>query len=828
MRHFLQKFDFRSSAYERPTQQWVCGHAFDGQECRIGPDRRGRCRADYECEPKKDGDRWSCTRASSRGGTCADGPLPDGRCCRAIPRCVPVRSLRGRRGRTVTWMVVLAIGLLILAFQEPAVTRLLSPGAMTLHHGEVGSCGTCHEHLSEGPLGWIEAAFAPADSLNGSKQCLSCHKMGENALRPHSLAADILAETSKEIAARGGASAVPVTLKLAGALFAPPGRESGPLACANCHKEHRGQDFDQTSMSNGRCQSCHSVKFKSFSAGHPSFADYPFSRRTRINFDHVSHIERHFEKAGRHKAPSTCTDCHSPAADGGLMLVEGFATTCSACHLDQVEGTAQVGPKGIAFLVVPGLDLIELRARGAAVGEWPEWSEQPISPFMKALWSGDAALSSDLERLESLDLLDLTEASEADIQAIERMVWAVKRLIYDLYVSGAADAAPPLTHVLAEELDRSALVRLLGNLPFDVVRALQMAWFPNLFEELERHRQGLPVPIPGDDDIVGEGPPTTSVGPTDSDGPADQSNILNEVGDEILADDQSDILTEESDEILSEDEILAAEDDEILAEEDGDILSEEDGDILSENDILADEDEEILSDDEADILADGEEEDILKDQEIAFEDAPADTDDVAERPEDTVATAPEVDAESWTELGGWYRRDYALYYKPVGHADRFIRTWLDLTAPAFGTPAEPVAGAVFAALTSRDSPGSCVKCHSVDREADGTMNVKWHPVRADGAWRNATIFSHATHFSLLDDKGCLTCHALTRGADYAGSYKGNDPYEFASNFATLDIQTCANCHKKERAGEACILCHQYHVGNIETRAVPTEMMVRTE
>ena len=40
------------------------------------------------------------------------------------------------------------------------------------------------------------------------------------------------------------------------------------------------------------------------------------------------------------------------------MAVAPFEQTCTACHLDQIIGKERVsGPKGIAFLTLPGLDL---------------------------------------------------------------------------------------------------------------------------------------------------------------------------------------------------------------------------------------------------------------------------------------------------------------------------------------------------------------------------------------------------------------------------------------------------------------------------------------
>ncbi len=678
------------------------------------------------------------------------------------------------------WAVTLTIGLLFVTLGGAGMTKVLSPGPVTLHHGEVGNCGTCHMKFAEGPGGWIHAAFAPTDTLAESKQCLACHEMGEEALRPHSLPRGVLANLTEEIKGRGNAAnSVPLSLTVAHALFTVPDEAADSLACATCHKEHKGQDFDQTTMSNRRCQACHSVQFASLSDGHPEFELYPYMRRTRVNFDHVAHIARHFEKAGREKAPATCTDCHTPAENGRKMLVGTFARTCAACHLEQIEGIGQVGAKGISFLVVPGLDVIELKNRGAAIGEWPDWSEQKITPFMKVLLAREAGLVPDLERLESVDLLDLTEASDADIEAIERLAWAVKALIHDLIVSGVEELKIPFSNAFGQELDRIALSRLFGVVPLDVIRSAQGAWFPSLYREVAQYRQGVRVPMVGDSEAARLSPEAgESDVPQESDSP-DSGDILAEAEGDILAD-EGDILADEGD---------------ILADE-GDILADE-GDILAEGEILTEQDESGMG---------------IENKE----------------PEKELRIAPPSDAEEWTTLGGWYRRDFALYYRPVGHADRFVRTWADLSGQTYGTSAEPPGSAVFATLTNKDAPGRCTKCHSVDREANGVLKVKWKPALPTPGERTATIFSHATHFSMLDDKGCLTCHALATKADYAGSYADNDPHSFASNFSRLEIGICADCHVPARAGNSCLLCHQYHVGTFRTRAVPTEMKMTAE
>ena len=697
----LQKFDFKSSNYERPTQHWVCGNISTGKVCPIGPDGRGKCRATFECEPIKEGDRWSCTRSKSTGGKCKAGPRPDGSCCLPITKCVPVQTVRGMRGRVVVWALSLTVGLIIIATHGLGAVNLLSPGGLTLKHGEVGTtCDTCHEAFGSGLSGWIHEAFAPSDPAGTSKKCLSCHEMGAAPLQAHSLPRSALDQSALEMATLEKVKVAPVALEFARSLFGSPRKIAEELACTNCHKEHKGTEFDKTTMSDDRCQSCHTVRFASLSMGHPEFINYPYSRRTRLQFDHVSHISRHFEKAGKDKAPETCTNCHEPDDNGRKMKVKGFAVTCSAYHLEQITGVGQVGQKGISFFSAPGLDIVELRAQGAAIGEWPEWSEAKITPFMKVLLARDEAIAADFDRLDSLDLLDLVGASPEDIAAVERLAWGVKGLLHDLIGSGLDDVHQPMADAMGLELDSVAVSRMLGVMPLDVVVAAQNAWFPNLYQEVSLHRQDTRVEIPGGDDV-------------------EESVVA--APEEVDTSDTSDILSDED----------------ILGDDDEDILGDDDGDILGDDDEISfDDDDEISFDDD----------------EIAFDD---DEDDAEEDDEDVEQEfAPsEVDAEAWAKGGGWFRRDFTLFYRPVGHSDRFVRTWLELSGLTMGTSAETVGGVVFETLASKESPGRCTKCHSIDREDQDVLKVKWYGARFDQQYREATVFSHITHFSLLDEKG---------------------------------------------------------------------------
>ena len=130
--------DFDAQNYARPNQNWICGHACDGNACRRGPDAKGRCCATAECEPVlelKPGEtkgRWRCTRV---GGACEAGPLPDGNCCRPIAKCSPVPTLRLLRGRVTLAVIAASCAVLLVVLGNPSWrNRFINPGEISQPH----------------------------------------------------------------------------------------------------------------------------------------------------------------------------------------------------------------------------------------------------------------------------------------------------------------------------------------------------------------------------------------------------------------------------------------------------------------------------------------------------------------------------------------------------------------------------------------------------------------------------------------------------------------------------------------------------------------------
>jgi hypothetical protein len=484
MRRLLQSIIHNRKRYDRPHDEWTCGRLAEGCPCICGPGTNGECRATSQCLPARQGDRWVCTRAISLGGACNPGPQPDGSCGCPVPPCRPVRSLRANRGQASWLAATLALGVGILALWGQTRLGWSNPGPLTSQHAvSAQQCTACH---LETPVITMTAAARGARSLEHDELCLQCHELGPAAHSPHGLGTAELAALSREQSPPTGSS--PLVLRAMRALGAP-----ADPACASCHREHQGADFNLKLMADQQCQVCHQVQFEGFASGHPEFDGYPYVRRTRMQFDHVAHFQRHFSDARLGvRGPTSCAHCHEPAPDGGKMLVRGFEQGCAPCHSTQIEGANRAGVKGIAFLRLPGIDLAALAQAGHETGEWPVDSEGGITPFMRWLLEGDEAASAALESLGAMNPGNLQAATAEQKAAAAQLLWSIKGLFADLVVEGQ----PVLLRRLGAT-NRAVASGSIGGFPPDVALAAQQAWLPNLLAEVAAHRSGAKVPRSG-------------------------------------------------------------------------------------------------------------------------------------------------------------------------------------------------------------------------------------------------------------------------------------------------------------------------------------------
>ena len=486
MRRLLQSIIYNRKLYDRPQDEWTCGRAAEGCPCILGPGKQGECRATAQCLPAKKGDRWVCTRAISLGAACVPGPQPDGTCGCPVPPCRPKRSLRAQRGR-LTWLVVcLGLGVLLLALWGQSSDEWSNPGPLTAQHAmSTQRCTDCHW---SGPKIPISAAARAAHLHQNDQLCIKCHDLGANGESPHgATSAMLLALAQAQLPATAPR---PLLLSAARNMGRP-----AELACATCHREHQGPDFNLKHMADQQCQVCHQAAFTGFATGHPEFTGYPYVRRTRLEFDHTAHFQKHFsDPRSPAPAPTSCLQCHEPAQNGRQMLARGFEQSCAQCHARQIEGESRAGAKGLVFLRLPGFDVATLKSAGAQVGEWPAFCDGDLTPFMRWLLEGDDTARAALATLGTQNLNDLAKATPPQKAAAAELLWSVKGLLADLVTHGQQ----VIMHRLAQPGKAGApAMRNTGQFSADVALAAQRAWLPNLLNEVAAHRRGEnPAPAP--------------------------------------------------------------------------------------------------------------------------------------------------------------------------------------------------------------------------------------------------------------------------------------------------------------------------------------------
>lgn len=806
--HFLQAFRRRRSGTKTAAagsgvQPWLCGRLGPNEACRAGPSARGRCGSRYACEPSPDGEGWRCRRADKEGGPCAGGPLENGTCRIPEPPCRPVRTLRAKREVAAKWVAVVTAGAVALAISHVSDLQLFTPGPLTTAHGSIGACKTCHTGVADGQLGWLHAVFASADTHADSKACLTCHKMPETALQPHGLSEGELAQISELLSADRKDASASLVVRLSGTLFPIGGTERGEVFCATCHREHKGMTNDLKILSDAQCHTCHKVQFKNFGKDHPEFENFPFNRRTRIAFDHAGHFGKHFpelrdKKNDQTKAiPAGCDSCHTSSADTRHMGVKPFAEVCSTCHIGQIVGKDRAtGPKGIALLTLPGIDLETLRDKKAAIGEWPEDSEGEITPLMRLLIGYDDERRKMLAAVDDLDLLDLTEASDNQLEAVEKLVWEIKSLVHALVTSSASDVLQKIGTAAGARVDTDLIGKLTANMPHDVLMNAQREWLPNLNAEIENRPSGVTTTPPW----------TRSVPLGRGAHPALRSGLSQDAIAQLRQPDQN------------------------SQQFDG-WRVDPFGRLIKGNQPPADPDAEEPEDKQEPEPAKAAPEPEAKPEPKTAEpkERPEKSAKQAKEPEKSpdqapVASAAVVDAEDWAAFGGWYRKDFSILYKPTGHRDGFLRAWLDFSGRLHTGKKENLVSPVFAMLTSKDAQGQCTKCHSVDKGPNGSRTVNWRPSSLATRSNKFTNFDHEPHFGLVGDKGgCLTCHKLDDKPGFMDTYKATDPAKHRSNFKQVKKEACSSCHGTEVARQDCLLCHTYHVNGVTTPITMTKI-----
>lgn len=802
MKFRLQLFGFDQSAYERPAQKWVCGWASQGAPCHRGPDAKGHCCGGFVCQPKQNGSRWECARSAAAGGACANGPLPDGSCCQSIVTCRPVRSWRARRGLVVAWTLALTAG--ILCFGLSHWSHFVSPGPLSgahaaiLAHGTAAGCAACHT----APHNWMNSL--DRDRLADSRLCLKCHQnesqfhRGDLAMLPHGLPASQLGPHTSAAATPAMAAYYTYSVSFASSPTAP----TSQIACATCHHEHQDPHGKLASLDNQTCQACHAKQFHSFADGHPEFTQHKFVSNHSILFSHATHQSQHF---GSDKFE--CAACHTPTSDGRITTAS-FESSCARCHSDHFNGKAEPSASGVVLLQIPALDLDTLKSLKVDIGQWPKYEGDPpvrLTPFMRLLLGAEN--SDYLAHLPS-DLGQLSDATDEQIAAVQQLAWAIKSLLNGAGTD-VTSLRPRLAGGLGREVSPVQFAQLTAGLSTDDIKAAADRWLPQLATELQkpfekwnpslRPKKVAPpasAPSPSapkkapSDDLFNSSAPEAS---------PQAVAVVTSATIPIYADDLFNDSSPATKPSAPSPAPAAA------PAKGGDDLFNDSGPATKPA---------AAPPTPAKAPAAGGDDLFNGDAAApATKPAPAPAPPAAPAPAAVVPSAPVLSP------SGWERNDdrYALIYHPTGHANTFLRAWLELAIPASAAPPTPWQSQ----LLSADVGGTCTKCHSPTASGSSAA-VAWSPDSPKLLRRDFVKFSHRPHLLEPALQNCSACHAMAGPTDAPASI------DLVSGFKFIQKQSCAACHAPTLASDSCLTCHNYHVTPMAEAAAVDAVSLRAK
>jgi len=183
--------------------------------------------------------------------------------------------------------------------------------------------------------------------------------------------------------------------------------------------------------------------------------------------------------------------------------------------------------------------------------------------------------------------------------------------------------------------------------------------------------------------------------------------------------------------------------------------------------------------------------------------------------------APEIDdKEDSNKLSGWFfgedsNGDEAIFYKPKGHADIILRSWIEQLLLISRNKSNEHIEAAVEQLMEQKGPGSCGKCHAAglnDKQLNqSSFQFSWG--YASKSETGTILYSHKPHINLMgSEEGCDNCHQFNRKADTVSYYKnrGKNPYEYQNPFSDIRKESCSECHTQDQIVSDCTTCHRYH------------------
>lgn len=186
--------------------------------------------------------------------------------------------------------------------------------------------------------------------------------------------------------------------------------------------------------------------------------------------------------------------------------------------------------------------------------------------------------------------------------------------------------------------------------------------------------------------------------------------------------------------------------------------------------------------------------------------------------------------------GGVYVRnaDLSLRYHPTGHADPYVKQWLDVAIDvANRRPGQKSAIdemlTVFSEPNAAGGPstrgpvssGRCLSCHTTSSTSKGKQFIQWDARSPQQSMRLLTRFAHRPHVLENQVTSCRECHQLndirvktTVAHSKTSSEHAADimlgTFQPRQDFQPLSKANCTACHNQSLKSNACTTCHDYH------------------
>ncbi|MGV3484167.1 MAG: cytochrome c3 family protein [Planctomycetaceae bacterium] len=347
------------------------------------------------------------------------------------------------------------------------------PGALSTPHAQIlaarlatDACAACHPQAGASPLQWILSGHESVSALQ-SDRCMDCHHTRlprQYARTAHNLSPAQLQRLSH--------AAQQVTRVGLGPDLSRPPFPVEDVACAACHREHAGADAKLTALSDAQCQTCHSNRYTSFASDHPSWGDWPYSRKETLSFDHQSHSQRHFSSKRDADGSTTsfdCMRCHTATESGDFSRISSYATACGTCHDPSLE---QQTSERLDLFVVPSL----IEPDPSVVDAWPAaatgFYDGQIGPLSRLLLAKQSEHQAAMKLLPGeADFTRIQPGDRAQHQAAQTIAVAVRGWI------GAMATQGPIPATANVQVEHPALRGILRGLPPQLVSDTFQRWF---------------------------------------------------------------------------------------------------------------------------------------------------------------------------------------------------------------------------------------------------------------------------------------------------------------------------------------------------------------